>query len=304
MRQPLTFIALLAGAGLLGAQTGGPKTFSSPEEARDALVQAASQGMGPLREMMGIGAAEILGTGDAVQDKALIEQFQKRVAEKISLEPDPMNPGRVTVDIGNEEWPFAVPIVRKNGLWYFDAQEGKAELRRRIIGANELDALEVCRGYVEAQEMYGATDWDNNGILQYATRFASTPGKKDGLYWPGDDSPISEAIAKALAEGYTGAAVKSGGYHGYYYKILLAQGPDAAGGAEDYVVHGFMIGGFALVAWPVEYGVSGIMTFMVNQDGVVYEKDLGRQTGTLAKAMTKFNPDKSWSVSPEIDLSN
>jgi len=304
MRQPLTCIVLLAGVGLLSAQTGGPKTFSSPEEARDGLVQATAQGMGALREMLGIGAADILGTGDPVKDKAIVDQFKTRLAEKATLEPDPMNPDRVTVDIGNEQWPFGVPLVRKNGRWYFDGQEGKAELRRRIIGADELDAMEVCRGYVEAQEMYAATDWDNNGVLQYAQKFISTPGKKDGLYWPGDDSPISERIAKTIAQGYTGAGLKSNGFHGYFFKILLAQGPDAADGEQEYLAHGLMIGGFGLVAWPVEYGISGIMTFIVNQDGVVYEKDLGPQTSALAKAMTKFNPDKSWRVSPEVELPN
>jgi hypothetical protein len=145
--------------------------------------------------------------------------------------------------------------------------------------------------------MYAETDWDGNGVLEYAQKIASTEGKKDGLYWPGEDSPVAANFAKAVAQGY-GPPGSSKGYHGYLYKILLSQGPDALDGVQDYVVHGFMIGGFALVAWPAEYGVSGIMTFIVNQDGIVYEKDLGPQTGVQAKAMTKFNPDKSWRVSP------
>jgi DUF2950 family protein len=210
-----------------------------------------------------------------------------------------MNPNRATLLLGEEEWPFTVPLVRKNGRWSFDIQEGKAEIRRRIIGGNELDAIEICRGYVEAQQQYAETDWDGNGVLQYARKMISTEGKKDGLYWRGEDSPVAAGFAKAVAEGYpqpTGTGTTP--YHGYFYKILLSQGPNAASGVQDYVVHGMMIGGFALVAWPAEYSVSGIMTFIVNQDGVVYEKDLGPRTSTVAKAMTKFNPDQSWRVSP------
>ena len=298
MRKRFTYIAVLAGVGMLGAQTVGPKTFSSPEEARDALVQAAAKGLDAMKDMMGPGSVEILRTGDEVQDKTLLEQFNKRIAEKVQVEPDQIYPDRVTVVVGNEEWPFAVPLMQKGGRWYFDAQEGKAEIRRRVIGANELDAIEVCRGYVEAQQTYAGTDWDGKGVRQYASKLASTAGKKDGLYWPGEDSPIAEGIARAMAEGYPAPSSATGkGYHGYHYRILLAQGPDALDGEQDYLVHGLMIGGFALVAWPVEYGVSGVMTFIVNQDGVVYEKDLGPKTNALAMAMTKFNPDKSWTIS-------
>ena len=302
MRHKLTYLAL--GAMLLSAQTTGPKTFATAEEAKDALIQAAAKGLDAVKEIMGPGSADILRSGDPVQDKALVEQFNRRVAEKAQLEPDQMNPNRMTLDVGNEEWPFAVPLLRKNGRWYFDAQEGKAEIRRRIIGANELDAIQVCRGFVEAEQTYAGKDWNGNGRLEYASRLVSTPGKKDGLYWPGDDSPVAEPIARAIAQGYpppaTGATGGKG-YHGDLGKILLSQGPDAEDGAQDYMAHGLMIGGFALVAWPAEYGVSGIMTFIVNQDGVVYEKDLGPQTGALARAMTKFNPDKTWRVTQADD---
>ena len=184
----------------------------------------------------------------------------------------------------------------KKGPLAFDINEGKAEIRNRVIGGNELAAIEVCRGYVEAQQMYAEKDWDGNGVLEYAQKIVSTTGKKDGLFWPGEDSPVAENFAKAAEKGY-GPPVKQQGYHGYYYKILLSQGADALDGAQDYVAHGLMIGGFALVAWPVEYGVSGIMTFIINQDGVVYEKDLGVNTGVTAKAMSKYNPDKSWRMS-------
>jgi hypothetical protein len=240
-------------------------------------------------------------TGDEVQDKTALDSFNRRAAEKTRLEPDAMNPNRVTLLIGAEEWPVAIPLIKKSGRWYFDLQEGKAEIRRRTIGFNELSAMQVCRGYVEAQEIYTQTDHSGKGVPEYARKIISSEGKKDGLYWPGEDSPVAAGFAKAVAEGYS---LPSGGkaqpYHGYFYKILLGQGPSAPGGAQEYVVQGLMIGGFALVAWPAEYKVSGIMTFIVNQDGIVYEKDLGPQTGALAKAMTKFNPDSSWRISPEV----
>jgi hypothetical protein len=295
----LTYLSLFGGVALLVAQTAGPKTFGTPEEARDALIQAAAKGLDEVRTLFGPGAADIVRTGDAVQDKKALEEFNRRAAEKAQLEPDEMSPHRMILLLGEEEWPFAVPLTQKNGRWYFDVVEGKAEIRRRVIGGNELDAMEVCRGYVEAQETYAETDWDGNGVLEYASKMVSSEGKKDGLYWSGEDSPVSAAVAKAVAQGYSTPNGKPQPYHGYFYKILLSQGPDAGDGERDYVVHGLMIGGFALVAWPAEYGVSGIMSFIVNQDGAVYEKDLGPQTATLAKAMTKFNPDKSWRVSPE-----
>jgi len=297
MNQTPTLIIFLTGAALLNAQVApAPKTFATPEVARDALVQAAAKGLTELRELMGPGSSDILTTGDPVEDKNLLGQFTRRVAEKAQIESDAMNPERVTVAIGNEEWPFAVPIVKKNGRWSFDAKEGRAEIRRRIVGANELDAIEVCRGYVEAQEQYASKDWDGNGVLEYAKKIASTPGKKDGLYWPGEDSPIGEAIARAISQGYTSG---SQSYHGYRYKVLLAQGPAAIDGEQDYLVHGLMIGGFALVAWPTEYGTSGIMTFIVNQDGSVYQKDLGSGTTAMAGQIAKFNPDKTWTLVPD-----
>jgi hypothetical protein len=293
-------ILILVGAALLVAQTGGPATFNSPEEARDALMQAAEKGLDSVKALFGPGSEGIVRSGDEVADQSVVARFKQLAAEKTVLEPDPMSPDRVTLLIGAIEWPIAVPIVRKGGRWSFDIQEGKAEIRRRTIGGNELDAIQICRGYVEAQESYAETDRDGNGVLQYAKKVVSSDGQKDGLYWPGEDSPVAAGFAKATAQGYTGSS--SGAprpYHGYFYKVLLAQGPDARSGAQDYVVHGLMIGGFALVAWPAEYGVSGIKTFIVNQDGIVYEKDLGPTTATAAKAIVRFNPDKSWQESPE-----
>lgn len=299
MTKTLTCIVLLAGGTLLVAQPQGTRTYGTPEEARDVLVQAASHGLDSLKALLGPGSSEILRTGDNIQDAKLLEDFNRRAAEKTALETDPVDPGRIILNTGNEEWPFAIPLENKNGRWYFDVQEGKAEVRRRVIGANELESIEVCRGYVEAQEIYAGADWAGTGVLEYAKKIVSSPGKRDGLYWAGPDSPVAEGFAKAAAEGYSNPG-SGQGYHGYLYKILLSQGPDARDDARDYEVHGLMIGGFALVAWPMEYGVSGIMTFIVNQDGVVYEKDLGLRTGTLAKAMTKYNPDKSWRASPEM----
>jgi hypothetical protein len=288
-------------AATASAQQSGPKTFAKPEDARDALVQAAAAGLDAVKELFGPGSSEILRTGDDVEDRNLLARFNQGVAEKTQLETDPMNPDRVTVLVSAEEWPFAVPLIRRNNRWLFDVDEGKAEVRRRIIGSNELDAIEICRGYVEAQLRYAETDWNGDGVHEYAARVASIEGKKDGLYWPGDDSPVAAGFAKAAAEGYRLPNSTRQAYHGYYYKILLAQGHAATDGARDYAVRGLMIGGFALVAWPAEYGISGIKTFIVNQDGVVYEKDLGPRTAALAKAMTRFNPEKSWQVSPEID---
>jgi hypothetical protein len=302
MNKKLICIAcFIAGGAVLQAQTAGPQMFATPEAARDALVQATSKGVDALKELMGPESSGLLRTGDPVEDKNLLEKFRQRVAEKVGLDPDEIDQQRVTVLLGNDDWPFPVPLMRRAGRWYFDAREGKAEVRRRIVGANELDAIQVCRGYVEAQEQYAQKDWEEKGMLHYATKLASSPGKKDGLYWPGDESPVSEKVGRAMAEGYGAPGTSGKGYHGYRYKILVAQGADAAGGEEDYVAHGLMIGGFALVGWPVEYGVSGIMSFIVNQDGVVYEKDLGPRTDAAARAMTKFNPDKTWTVSQAAD---
>lgn len=287
-------IVLIVGAGVLPAQTKGPQTFGTPEEARDALIQAANQGPDAVKAVFGPDATEIVRSGDAVEDQKVRERFKREAAEKTELDPDPMNPDRMMLLIGTEQWPFAVPLARKNGRWYWDVKEGKAEIRRRVIGENELDAIQICRGYVEAQEKYAQTDWEGKGVLQYARKIVSTEGKKDGLYWPGEDSPVAAAFARAVAEGYSVQGGSPKPYHGYFYKVLLGQGPEATAGEQEYVVHGLMIGGFALVAWPAEYGVSGIMTVIVNQDGVVYSKDLGLKTGVLAKGMTKFNPDKTW----------
>jgi hypothetical protein len=300
-------ILLLSGSIWSTAQTTGskaktepPKTFATPEEARDALVAEAAKGLDAVRQMFGTGSEQILRTGDAILDKNLLESFNEEAKEKTSLQPDPANPARMTLLLGNEEWPFAVPLVKSNGRWHFDVKEGKAEIARRIIGGNELDAIQICQGYVQAQQEYASVDRDGNGLHEYASRIVSSPGQKDGLYWPGNDSPVAESFALAVAEGYGTKKTPPREYHGYYFRILTGQGPNADGGARDYMVHDLMIGGFALLAWPVEYGVSGVKTFQVNQDGLVYEKDLGPSTATAAKSITRFNPDKTWALSPLV----
>jgi DUF2950 family protein len=301
MKRQILYITWITTAVLMGAQNPGPKTFGSPEEARDALIQAAAAGVDALRDLLGPGSADILTTGDPVQDKTIVERFKRQTAEAAKLDPEEMNPNRIEVLVGAEEWPFAVPLLRKNGRWYFDIREGKTEIRHRTIGGNELDTIQVCRGFVEAQEMYVAMDLEGRSVPQYARKIVSTAGKKDGLYWPGEDSPVAEAFARAFAEGYSQPTGAGRTYHGYRYKVLYGQGPAAADGARDYIIRDLMIGGFALIAWPAEYGVSGIKTFIVNQDGIVYEKDFGPKTAALAGAITKFNPDSSWQVSPDID---
>jgi len=214
--------------------------------------------------------------------------------EKMQVEPAPGDPNRATLVVGPDDWPFPVPIVGKSGQWHFDSGAGRVEILARRVGRNEMTAIDVCRGYVEAQMEYAAADRESAGILQYAQKIVSTPGKKDGLYWAGEsDNLVPKAFADASAA-MSAEGKKPEPYHGYYFHILKAQGPDAEGGALDYVVKGKMIGGFALVAFPAEYGVSGIKTFIVNHRGVVYEKDLGAGTVMAARQMTRFNPDKTW----------
>jgi hypothetical protein len=206
----------------------------------------------------------------------------------------------VTLVIGNHDWPFPIPIVRKGETWVFDTMAGKEEMLNRRIGRNELNTIQTCQAYVDSQREYALKDRDGDGLLEYAQKFRSTAGKKDGLYWQAmegeEQSPLGEFAARAVKEGYT--SKKPGDnpvpYHGYFYKILKAQGKNAPGGAYDYVVKGSMIGGFALVAYPAEYGNSGVMTFIVNHDGVVYEKDLGKDTAKIASTMTKYDPEKTW----------
>jgi hypothetical protein len=270
------------------------RTFETAQQAADALIAAAEQGdVAALEALFGPKGRDLVTSGDAVQDKTRLQEFVTKAREKKTVTPDPKNKDRAVLSVGNDDWPLPVPIVRKGGKWAFDAAAGREEIRHRVIGGNELDAIEICRGFVEAQHEYAHTKRD--GVNQYAQRIISTPGKQDGLAWRNADGswngPVGENVARAIEQGYSDRGEP---FHGYFFKVLKGQGPAAPLGQLDYVVKGVMIGGFALVAAPAQYGVSGIQTFMVSNDGVVYEKDLGADTLKVFKAMERFNPDKTW----------
>jgi hypothetical protein len=275
----------------------GATGFNTPEEAADAIVKAAADyDVEKLLAIVGSDGKDFITGGDQVQDKTAGMDFAKLAAEKMSISTDKSDPNKATIIAGANDWPMPVPLVKRNGKWYFDAKSGRREILYRRIGSNELDAITVCRGYVEAQKEYALEPHD--GINQYAQKIISTPGKKDGLYWKNDDGtsggPIGEEVAKAIQTGYNYSAVKQGGYHGYYFKILKGQGPNAPIGRINYVIEGVMIGGFALVAVPAEYRVTGVKTFIVSNDGIVYEKDLGPNSVEIATKMELYNPDKTW----------
>jgi hypothetical protein len=275
------------------------KTFASADDAVRALTIAVeTDDVNALMLLFGDDGKELIMSGDPVQDKNTRAAFAAKLRNGIKLEKDTDNQNRIVILTGGDEDPFAVPLVRKASRWQFDTDAGLNELLARRIGANELDTIDLCQVYVQAQVKYAREDPGQNGIAVYAERFISTPGKKDGLYWPpgsgGAVSPISAQITKAVSEGYTKRDERPVPYHGYYYKILKQQGPSAPGGRRDYVQRGLMLGGFGLVAWPAEYGASGIKTFIVDQDGVVLEKDLGDKTADIAKEMIAYDPDPSW----------
>jgi len=276
------------------AQTA-PQKFGTTEEAAQALVNAASQNdTAALLKIFGAAGKDIVESGDATEDKTGRAHFADLAHEKMQIDVEPQNPNRATLVVGPQDWPFPVPLVRKNNQWYFDSPAGRVEVLARRVGRNEMTAIDVCRGYVEAQMEYASHDRTADGMLQYAQKIVSTAGKKDGLYWEGEaDNLVPKAFADAAAAMFA-EGKKPTPYHGYYFHILKAQGPEAPGGALNYVVNGKMMGGFALIAYPAEYGVSGIKAFMVSHHGMVYEKDLGNTTGTLARQITRFNPDKTW----------
>jgi len=286
------------GSSAASAQSPAQATFATPKDAVDALVKAASDYDVPeLMKIFGPAGQGLFSSADPVRDKSNVTAFAERVRTKTSIQLDSKKT-TATMLVGEDEFPFAIPIVKKAGKWRFDTDAGRTEILYRRIGENELDAIQVCRGYVEAQKDYAETIHDDSGVNQYAQKVISTPGKQDGLYWKNPDGtpggPISEAAAKALAEGYTFDAPSA--YHGYYFKILKGQGPDAPLGKMDYLIQGAMIGGFALVAVPAEYRVTGVKTFIVGAEGVVYQKDLGPDSLKIAKEMELYNPDKSWTV--------
>src|SRR5262249_10373404 len=282
----------------------GPRTFDTPRQAADALVQAAAAGDAPaIVAMFGPGGKDIIPSGDPVEDKNDLARFAEKARESMDVSLQPGKPVQAVITVGNEGWPMPVPIVRTaNGKWQFDAKQGRQEILARRIGGNELDAIAFLRNYVDAQEEYASEDRDGSGIQQYAQKAVSTSGKHDGLSWWNEDKPpagpLGEDVATALAAGYTS---KTEPYNGYYFRMLPAQGPAARLGARDYVVKGMMIGGFAAIAWPANYGVTGIQTFMVNNDGDVYQKDLGPETSKLAPTIKTFNPDKTWLITEDAE---
>lgn len=288
---------LVLGAALLqAAPQTGEQTFATPQEAGAALLAAAEHNdTAALIKVLGPGSKDIVESGDAADDKSGRAQFAERAHAGLKVETEPGNANRATLVVGDNDWPFPVPLIRKDGRWHFDAGQGRIEILARRVGRNELAAIDVCRGYVEAQMDYAARDRNASGMLQYAQKIVSSPGKMDGLYWAGESGLVPKAFADAAAA-MIAEGKKPVPYHGYYFRILKAQGPEAQGGALDYVVKGQMIGGFAMVAYPAEYGVSGVKTFQVNHQGVVYEKDLGPTTGTLAAQLLRFNPGKGWNA--------
>jgi Protein of unknown function (DUF2950) len=278
------------------------KQFDTPKQAADALVQvAANFDVAAAKEILGPDSEDIVASDDPVQDKNRAAAFAAKAKEKMSVQIDKKNPNQAIILVGNDEFPLPIPLVKKNGKWFFDTKVGREEILNRRIGANELNAIAICRGFVEAQHEYAMEKHDGSKVNQYAQRVLSTPGKHDGLAWQNPDGtwggPVGEEIAKALEEGYSAQAGKP--YHGYYFKVLKGQGPAAAMGEMDFVVGGAMIGGFALAAAPAEYRVTGVMTFIVGPDGVVYEKDLGADTLKTFQSMDKYNPDKTWKVTED-----
>ena len=288
--------AATAAPGTVAKPAAGPETFASAEQAGDAMVDAAEKfNVTALIRLVGAQGEDLILTGEYAQDRARAQEFAAQARKKKQISLDPKTDSRAYLLVGEEDWPFAIPIVKHNGHWSFDAAAGRQEILYRRIGSNELDAIDICEGYVDAQFDFAYRKREGYAAPQYAQRIISTPGKQDGLAWQNPDGrwggPIGETIAKAIQQGYD---VEADPYHGYFFKVLKAQGPAAPLGAMDYVVEGVMIGGFALVAAPAEYGESGLKTFMVSHTGVIYEKDLGPATLQEFQKMDRFNPDKSW----------
>jgi len=274
----------------------GVKTFDTSQLAADALVDAAEKfDVDALEAIFGPDGDDIVLSGEYAQDRQRALDFAAQAREKKSVSVDPKTGNRAFLIVGDEDWPFPVPIVKANGRWYFDAKAGRQELLYRRIGSNELDAIDICHGYVDAQYEYAYQKRDEYAVNQYAQHIISTSGKQDGLAWQNPDGtwggPIGEEIARAIEQGYVASGQP---YHGYFFKILKGQGPAAPLGEMDYVVEGVMIGGFALVAAPAEYGETGLKTFMVSQDGVVYQKDFGPASLSEFMKMEHFNPDSTW----------
>lgn len=307
-------IARMLGLALAIALSASPalaarppqKTFASPEAAAQALVEALSAGdTRGARAILGPAGGKLLHSGDRVADEQGLRRFLASYAARHRLVQE--SDAKAVLRVGEEDWPLPIPIVRTDGAWRFDTAAAAAEILDRRIGKNELNAIQVCLAIVDAQREYASIDHDGSGVPAYARRLVSTPENKDGLYWPvatGEPpSPLGPLVARAAEEGYSGSgtAHRRLPYHGYLYRILSAQGSHAGGGARSYLVDGKMTGGFGLVAFPARYGASGIMTFIVDRDGVVYQKNLGEATAAIARKMRSFDPDATWQRVPTAD---
>lgn len=305
-------VFVFGNVAILHAQDAAQETFSSPQQAMQALVQAAqAKDHAALDKIFGPAAQQLL-SGDPVEDAKDLDDFSKGVQESAQLKQQ--SDSKYTLTVGQNNWPFPVPIVKQGEQWVFDTKAGSQEILDRRIGENELSAITTCRAYVVAQwEYFTHDDWGHDGVAAYAPRFISTPGQHDGLYWetaPDEaPSPLGSLVAEARAEGYgsqnaaaendAGGGNSSGGhhpFHGYYFKILTSQGPHAPGGEYNYIINGNMIAGHALIAYPDKWGNSGVMTFIVNQQGRVYEKNLGPDTDKIAAAITEYDPDVTWKL--------
>jgi Protein of unknown function (DUF2950) len=278
------------------------KQFASPKEAADALVTAATSfDQGALKEILGPGSEDIIASEDQVGDKNRAAEFAAKAKEKTEIEMDKKKGDHAILEVGNDAFPLPIPLVKNKDKWFFDTKVGREEILNRRVGANELNAIEICRGFAEAQHEYSMEKHDDSKVNHFAQKILSTEGKHDGLAWKNPDGtwggPVGEEVAKALEEGYKAQA--GSGYHGYVFKVLKGQGPDAPMGEMDFVVGGEMIAGFALAAAPAEYRVTGVKTFLVGPDGVVYEKDLGPDTLKTFQGMDKYNPDKTWQVTED-----
>jgi hypothetical protein len=278
-------------------------TYMTPEDGFHALVSAVqANDKVALREILGPASDDLLSSGDPVDDQNARERFLTAYQAKSQITRMGINVA--TLNIGMDSWDFPIPLTKTGNAWRFDTESGREELINRRVGRNELNAIQACLAFVDAQRDYASGDHSGDGVLQYAQRFISTPGKEDGLYWPKSDgkaeSPLGDLFAQASVSGYQVASASENTsseksvLYGYKYQILTSQGPAARGGSYDYVIGGKMIGGFAMIAYPAEYGVAGVMTFMVNHDGEVYQKDLGPETEVLAPAIRRFNPDRTW----------
>ena len=278
--------------------------FDNPKQAANALIKAAANfDVVAAKEILGSDGQDLISSDDPVADKNRALAFAAKAQEKNSIEIDKKHSKRAVLLVGNDNFPLPIPIVKRSGKWSFDTKVGREEILNRRIGANELDAITICRGFVEAQNEYSQEKHDDAKVNQYAQRIISTPGKHDGLAWKKADGtwggPVGESVAKALEQGYSLPQGQPQPYHGYYFKVLKGQGPAARMGQMDFVVNGAMIGGFALAAAPAQYRVTGVQTFIVGPSGVVYQKDLGRETLKKLQSLNRFNPDKTWKATDD-----